>query len=75
MGLFKRKKEQPLVDIDKICELQRQLDAYVTYTVVLCDMITNEETGGRILICNTPHDEMVSDAWEKLLEMKKQVNK
>lgn len=75
MGLFKRKKETPLVDIDSLCEKQRLLDAYSGYVVLLCTMLTNDRTDATLLIMDTPHDQLVGEAWEKLLEMKKRVNK
>ena len=71
-----RKNTTPLVDIDKICELQHKVDAYEVYLTILTSYImTDDKIDADLILCDTPMDRFIEEAWPKLQEMKKKLSK
>lgn len=73
----KRKKSRfTKTDVDKICELQRKIDAYECYIMGLCGMIQKRGRSQFVILeCGTEMDEWVDMAIRTYMEQIKELPK
>ena len=73
----KKKSRLTKTDVNAICEMQRKIDAYENYIIGLCGLVQKKYNPNKcyvIPLSGTPLDDLVSNTWNTIKEMKKELN-